>query len=257
MQSQNNDCYYATDNDLNHAIATATQNSFYSVSEQIKQMYLTYEGGIRIGITGEIVSTPAGITTIKHINSLNIRLPHQVKHFADVALNFICDGNKINNTLIVSDPGAGKTTLLRDICRGLSCQNTIHNILLVDERCEIANVINGRPTLSVGLFTDIISGGNKLVAFGQGIRSLKPNVIVTDELYSEEDYQAIKRASQSGVNVIASVHAKNQFELLNNIHAKDLIDSGIIKRIIVLSQSSKTRYQGIYDNHMKCLYMPY
>ncbi|MBQ8468753.1 MAG: Flp pilus assembly complex ATPase component TadA [Clostridia bacterium] len=257
VTNKNNECVYASDIDLNHVISRATQNSFYAVSEQIKQMFIACDGGIRIGITGEVVTNQTGIVTIKHINSLNIRIPHQVKHFADVAIKFICDGKRVYNTLIASGPGAGKTTLLRDVCRALSAESTIRNILLVDERYEIANVTNGRQTLNVGAFTDIISGGNKLMAFGQGIRSLKPNVIVTDELYSNEDYEAVRKAIQSGVNVIASVHAQNQFELLQNDNIKRMLNEKSIERIIVLNSSSKTRYQGIYDSNLKCLYMPY
>ena len=248
--------YVATDEDINYTLAQATQNSMYAVSEQIKQLFISYSGGIRIGITGDIVSSNGAVTTVKYINSINIRIPRQVKHFSNIAMNYIYSAGKVNNTLVISEPGVGKTTMLRDICYNLSLQNTINNILLVDERYEIANSINGRPTLNVGIFTDIISGGNKLYAFTQGIRSLKPNVIVTDELSSTEDLLACKKAVQSGVSVIASMHAKNQYELIAKTQVKELLTDQIFKRIIVLSKDAPNRYQGIYDNNLRCLYMP-
>lgn len=249
--------YNATDYELNYAISRATQNSLYAVNDQIQQMFIGYKGGIRIGITGDVVCENSKVKTIKYINSLNIRLPHQVKDFAKIALNFIYNNGKINSTLVVSEPGAGKTTLLRDICRGICSYSKVYNVLLVDERYEIACCNKGRPMLNVGLFTDIISGGNKKFAFNQAVRSLKPDVIITDELASEEDYIAVRQAVNSGVSVVASVHAKNQLELMNNSYIKQMLLDGIFTRIIVLSSQSPNRYQGIYDNKLKCLYMPY
>ena len=256
LKGESKQYFCATDEDINYTLAKATQNSFYAVGEQLKQLFISYEGGIRIGLTGDIVYSGDKVTTIKYINSINIRIPHQIKHFSNIAMNYIYNAGKINNTLIISEPGGGKTTLLRDICYNLSLQNTINNILLVDERYEIANSVNGRPTLNVGIFTDVISGGNKMYAFSQGIRSLKPNVIVTDELATTEDFMACKKAVQSGVAVIASMHAKNQYELLSNTTIKELLIEGVFKRIIVLSKDLPNRYQGIYDNNLRCLYMP-
>ena len=247
----------ADDNLLNGVIARATQNSVYAVNDQIRQLFITYKAGIRIGITGQVVDSNNDVGTIKHINSLNIRLPHEVKGFANMALNFIVQNNKVASTLVVSSPGAGKTTLLRDICRGLGTSNKINNILLVDERQELAACIHGRPMLNVGLFTDIISGGTKQFAFLQGIRALKPNVIVTDELANSEDILAARNAVNSGVAVIASVHANSAQQLTNNPNFKSLLDDGIFTRIIVLSADNPNRYVGIYDNKLHCLYMPY
>lgn len=255
--NDDNGYYLATDYELNYCLSKATQNSLYAVNDQLKQMFISYRGGIRIGVAGDIVENNNEISTIKYINSINIRIPHQVKNFANIALNFIYNNGKINNTLIVSPPGAGKTTLIRDICRGLGSNNKINNILLFDERYEIACCVHGRPMLNVGAFTDIISGGSKEYAFSQAVRSMKPDVIVTDELASKQDIWACKKAIENGVAVIASVHAKNQLELLNNEEIKHMLKQGLFTRIIVLSSEICGRYLGVYDNNLKCLYMPY
>lgn len=249
--------YITSDDDINYCISRATGNSMYSASEQIRQMYLCYEGGIRIGITGEVVPGANGIGAIKNISSLNIRLPHQIDGFARLAMSFILSGSKVYSTLVVSSAGAGKTTLLRDICKSLSCGSHVFNVLLVDERHELAAMQNGRPTLDVGKWTDVISGGTKKQAFSLGIRSLKPNVIVTDELGGDDDYAACKAARLSGASVIASVHANNQIDLLKNPEIKSLLKDGVFERIIVLSDNVPGRYVGIYDNNLKCIYMPY
>lgn len=255
--SYNNEYYIATDYELNYCLSKATQNSLYAVNDQLKQMFISYKGGIRIGVAGDVVEDNNKISTIKYINSINIRIPHQVKNFSNIALNFIYNNGKVNSTLIVSPPGAGKTTLIRDICRGLGSYNKISNILLLDERYEIACCVHGRPMLNVGAFTDIVSGGTKEYVFGQAVRSMKPDVIITDELASNNDILACKKAIENGVAVIASVHAKNQLELLNNEEIKQMLKQGLFTRIIVLSSEITGRYVGIYDNFLKCLYMPY
>ena len=249
--------YITSDDDINYCLSRATGNSMYSVCEQIKQMYISYDGGIRIGITGEVVMGANGTSTIKNVSSLNIRLPHQVEGFSRLAMSFILSGSKVYSTLVVSSAGAGKTTLLRDICKSLSSGSHVFNVLLVDERHEIAAMHNGRPTLDVGRWTDVISGGTKKQAFSLGIRSLKPNVIITDELGSDDDYIACKNAKLSGASVIASVHANNQVDLLKNPQIKSLLTEGVFERIIVLSENVPNRYVGIYDNNLKCIYMPY
>lgn len=251
-----NGYYSADDYEINYCLSKATQNSLYAVNDQLKQMFIGYKGGVRIGVTGDIVSTNGQISTIKHINSINIRCPHQIKDFANIALNFIYNSGEIHSTLVVSEPGGGKTTLLRDICRGLGTYNKIHNILLVDERYEIACCVNGRPMLNVGAFTDIISGGSKELSFKQGLRSLSPDVIITDELATENDILAAKEAMLSGVKVIASIHAKNQLDLIEKPLIKQMLNMGLFTRIIVLSSSAKDRYVGVYNNNLKCLYMP-
>lgn len=257
LNGEDNGYFIATDYELNYCLSKATQNSLYAVNDQLKQMYIAYKGGIRIGVSGDIVQDGNKISTIKYINSINIRIPHQIKNFANVALNFIYNNGKINSTLIVSPPGAGKTTLLRDICRGLGSYSKIKNILLADERYEIACCVHGRPMLDVGVFTDIVSGGTKSYVFSQAIRSMKPDVIITDELASEQDILACQTAIESGVSVIASVHAKNQLELLNNNCINQMLQKGLFTRIVVLSSNVSGRYVGVYDNCLKCLYMPY
>ena len=63
------------------------------------------------------------------------------------------------------------------------------NILIVDERNEICSCVDGEPALSLGGFCDIIANCNKRIAFKNGIRSMSPDVIVTDELDLEKDLE--------------------------------------------------------------------
>ncbi|MBQ7467004.1 MAG: Flp pilus assembly complex ATPase component TadA [Clostridia bacterium] len=235
----------------------ATENSLYAFNNQVKQGFITARGGIRIGIAGESVNSDNFMPkTIKDICSLSIRIPHEIVGCSNLIFKFICNEQIIKNTLIVSPPGAGKTTLLRDIARNFShLSGTIFNVLIVDERFEIASCENGQPMLDVGVFTDVVSGASKDYAFTNAIRSLRPDVIITDELADENDVNACLKAVASGVKVIASVHANNLSELRSKTEFERLLNSKMFSRIVFLSFKIGPGYcQSIFDENMKCIY---
>jgi stage III sporulation protein AA len=194
------------------------------------------------------------IRAVKNFVSLNIRIPHQVFDCSKMGYQYIFDRerNAFNNTLIISPPGAGKTTFLRDITRLLSHQRPIINVLLVDERSEIAAVHNSTPQLDVGQNTDIISNSSKAFAFEQGIRAMRPDVIVVDELAGGEDIEAINYALSAGVAVIASIHAKNIYDLCNKKNFDIIVTKKLFDLFMVLSNlHGPGTVQGIFDSDFK------
>lgn len=229
------------------------ENSVYAYNDQIKSGYITIKGGARIGITGEVVMEKGFVKTIKNISSLAVRIPHEVKGCALSVFDAIFGGG-FKNTLIISPPGMGKTTLIRDILLQMSNRNYCYNTLLVDERFEIANCFDGVPTLDVGNFADILSGGNKLFAFENGVRAMKPDIIVTDELVTYKDCEAVAFAVNSGVGVLASVHAKKPSDLESKREFENLIKDKVFERYIVLSASEGAgTVEGIYDKNLRLM----
>ena len=246
-----------TKNDIERVVQVASNYSLYTVENQLKQAFITAEKGYRIGLSGEIVSEcgASGIRSIKNIYSVNIRVPHKILNCSFKVFNYIYSNNEIKNTLIISPPGAGKTTYLRDICYQFSKLEKPHNILLIDERYEIAGVKNGEQTIDVGGFVDILSGASKAFGLSQGIRSLKPDIIVTDEIGTKEDFEAVTYAINSGVKVITTIHSENIEMLYEKEGLKSIIDSRYFDRYIVLSNDSGVgQCIGIYDKNLKCLY---
>ena len=196
---------------INYIVSVATKRSLYAYNHQIKQGYITTDSGIRIGLCGTVVYDKKEIATVKNITSLNIRVPHNQKGCSDSIIDLISQNNKVKNTLIISPPGAGKTTLVRDVVFKLSNEKNIGNILVVDERFEIAG--EGNCLFDVGSFVDVISGSSKSYAFHEGLKTMNPKVIVCDEVSKEEDVESIIETSRSGVSVIATAHAENVCDL--------------------------------------------
>lgn len=221
---------YIDESDIEECILRAGNHSVYSVEEQIKRGFITAENGERIGIAGEYVYEHGQPLTIRNYSSLCVRVPHEI-HGCAREIFERCMSNRVPNLLICSSAGQGKTTILRDICRYIS-QNLKKNVLICDERGEISNG-------ELGDFCDILKYADKYVAFEAGVRAMRPDIIITDELL-KNDCEALLRAISAGVKVVASAH----FHDFTAISAEFL---KIFDIFVVLDESEIGKIQGIYD----------
>ena len=200
VSSNLNNALYASKIAIEDIIFRASECSIYSVNEQIKRGFIVTDSGIRIGIGGNVVEENGQIKTMTNFSSCNMRFPHNVKNCSLCAYPYIVHDEKIENTLIISPPNAGKTTFLKDFVSQLSERKLSYNVLLLDERGELDNNVDSN-------FFDKIAFSTKKVGFENGIRSLSPDLIVTDEIGQEEDIDAIIYAITSGISVLATTHA--------------------------------------------------
>ena len=157
----------------------------------------------------------------------------------------------VKNTLIISPPGAGKTTFLRDFIYQLD-KRTNKNILVVDERCEISTLSSDITFKNV----DIYKNCSKEYAFNNGIRSMKPDVIVTDEIDLSRDIECIENAITSGVNVVATIHASSITDLKNKKQFISIIQKHLFDRYVVLGFSNGVgTIEGVYNETFRCIYL--
>lgn len=237
---------------IEEVVLKAVRYSLYASNEQLRQGFISVSGGIRIGVCGEIVYADDQIKTIKNPTSLNIRIANEIYGFSDFILKYIYD-KKILSTLILSPPSCGKTTLLRDLARRISTLNNLYNVIIIDERCEIASVLNGRPLLDVG-YSDILSGCLKADGVTMATRVLAPDVIICDEIKEISEFEAVTYAATCGVTIIASMHAKSIEEFLAKKYS---INNGAFSfsRYVILSNSNGVgTFENIYDENFNTLY---
>lgn len=228
--------------------------SVYAVNDSLKMGYITLPYGIRVGICGEIVMQENKIVTIKNFSSANIRIPHFIRNCSLNAMEYIYD-SEFKNTLILSKPGAGKTTFLRDVIYQLSKNNISYNVLLADERGEVASVVDGKMQIDLGAFVDVYSYCSKKFAFEQGIRSMRPDIFVTDEINIDNDLQPILDATNSGVKVLATLHCDSIKQLREKKGFDIILENKIFDRFVLLSDiEGPGTLLGIYDARLQCLY---
>ncbi len=230
--------------DVEYIMEKITKSSLYSVTDELKNGYITISGGHRIGITGTAVMKDEKVEFIKNISAMNIRIANEIIGIADKIIDEI-DHNGINNTLIISPPSCGKTTLLRDIARELSQRG--YCVGIADERCEIAAMHNGVSGFILGPRSMVMEACPKSYAMECLMRTMAPEVIVTDELGKDEDADAVYNMINAGVSVIATAHGRDIEQLLRRNVYKRLVP--MFDVIITLSkQNGVGTVEGVRKN---------
>lgn len=220
-----------------HAIC---MNSVYSVENELKLGFVTLPGGARVGISGKPVMDSGTVIGLTSIQSFNIRIPHVAKGCAEPFVHlFLRDGNPIS-AIIASPPGRGKTTFLRDVARCFSDGVGIgraYKTALADERNELSGSVESVPMLDVGSRTDVMSLIPKSLAMPMLIRSMSPEIIITDELMNDEDFNAAASAIGHGIGVIASVHSSDLGALNRMEQIKNMIEKGMAISTFLLKRN--------------------
>lgn len=229
-----------TDEEMEDYFLKLCQYSPYAYKEELKECYLSFEGGFRIGICGQMSEGNGDNKTLRFINGMNIRFHNQWRGVSDPYLKYLSKDRTLINTIIVSVPGGGKTSFLRDFIRNISNgtkEIKAHQVSLIDERNEISGLYLGRPQLDVGRNTDVLSYEKKSLGMIRMIRSMAPEVLAFDELGEETEYEIIKRAFYSGIGIVCTIHGKDYTGLLSNHKLMELLDLGMLQRIVYLSSA--------------------
>ena len=218
---------------MNRILNSLLNHSYYAYEEELAKGYITIEGGHRVGICGRAVLDRGRVHLIKDISSVNIRCSREIVGIAEPLKSDITD----RNVLVASPPGCGKTTLLRDITRLLSSSG--RQVSVCDERSEIAGTYLGQSAYDIGPRTDILDGCPKAEGMMMLIRSMGPDVIVTDEIGTAEDAAAIEAAVCAGINIVASVHGSSYEEVAAS-RIGGMVRDGTFSRLIFLTNNPRT-----------------
>lgn len=185
--------------------------SYHSREAELARGYFTMKSGCRVGISGSFSCDENGKIRLCSIGSMCVRIAREFKGCAEELTEAILTDGRPVNALICSSPGLGKTTMLRDAARQLSDRG--YTVGIADERHEIAACHDGVPQMDVGMRTDVADGCPKGSGMDMLMRSMSPQILITDEIGGREDMETIRLASRRGVSVIATAHAGSYEEL--------------------------------------------
>ncbi len=217
---------YISKEALDKIIASMCRGSMYAMQTSLVQGFLTLSGGHRVGVCGRCVTENGKVTHLTDISAVCIRVAKEVKGAANEVMEYLECNGRLYNTLIISPPGCGKTTILRDIARQIG-EN--HKVCIADERSEIAACKKGVPSYDVGKYTCVMDAVPKAEGILMMLRTMAPEVIITDETGSRSEGDAIRSLVNCGAKIITTAHG------YSDRNTEKYGDRDIFERIIVLS----------------------
>lgn len=223
--TRQSDGFFCSRQQLEACFFALCGHSVYAHQWELEQGYIAVEGGIRVGVAGTAVMQNGGVTAVRQVTALCIRLPRRVAGCARPLLPLVLEGDAAVSTLLVGPPSCGKTTLLRDLAAQLSARH--RRVTVVDERGELSweDTLRG---------CDVLRGYPKAVGIRQAVRCLAPDVILLDELGDVEEMRAVADCAHAGVAVVATLHGCCPEQMASRPFVRELVDGHAFERWVFL-----------------------
>ena len=144
------------------------------------------------------------------------------------------------NILLLGRPGVGKTTMLREVARVLA-DNARKRVVIVDTSNEIAG--DGdvpHPAIGHARRMQVATPTRQHGVMIEAVENHMPQVIIIDEMGTEEEAAAARTIAERGVQLIATAHGNTLDNLILNPTLCDLV--GGIQSVTLGDQEA--RYRG-------------
>ena len=206
--------YVADGEEVKAILGRACGGSVYAFEEELKEGYVSLEGGVRLGVCGRAVVKEGVLRTLSAVDSLVFRLPTvRITEKDGLARFFLAHDGGI---LLFSPPGGGKTTALRGFVDRVAKDL---RVAVVDTRGELFGIAEDA-------LVDVLSGYPKAKGMEIAVRTLSPQVLVLDEIGSEEA-RLLGEIVSLGVRVVATAHAATGEEVLSRESLRLLFSQGL------------------------------
>ncbi|HEY4602611.1 MAG TPA: stage III sporulation protein AA [Cerasibacillus sp.] len=244
-----------THQDRAYVVNQLSEFSLYRLSDELREGFITIEGGHRVGIAGKVNTENGVVKAIQPISFFNIRIAKQIKGVSKSLIPYLYEKG-YKNTLMIGAPQTGKTTYIRDLTRMMSSgwqKAPAQKVGVIDERSEIGASINGIPQHDLGKRTDVLDACPKAEGMMMLIRSMSPDILVVDEIGSDQDVTALLEAIHAGVTVICTAHGNSVTDIRNRPSFSRLFEQNVFERFVILNQKKIGHIKAVYDSTMRPL----
>ena len=228
---------FVTEEQIRDSLKLFCRGSVYAYSESLKEGYIAFEGGYRVGVSGRAVYENGIICGVGEVSSLCVRIPHNIRGAADIVIETFERLEFRQGILIYSQPGNGKTTMLRDCALQLSSGKYHKTVALIDTREELSGSFIGRECA-----IDVLKGYPKAAGIEIATRTLSPDVIICDEIGGYEEALSILETQSCGVPLIASAHGGSLSEIFSRGSVKILAENGVFGAYIYVKRENENKY---------------
>ena len=225
--------YITTKDEVEQCIKKLCKNSVHTYTEAIKNGYIPFENGYRIGVCGTAVTDKGAIMSVSKINSLNIRIPYTK---TDIPLDVLHTIPPSKSGLIYSPANYGKTTLLRSFIKHYSTPPYNKRVAVIDSKNELYS-----PYIHSEAAADFFSSYPKYYAIDLAIKNMSPEIIICDEIGILDDVSPFVESKSCGISLLCSAHASKLDELLKRPNIRKLHESAVFDTYIGVSISNGER----------------
>jgi len=194
------------------------------ITEQDIQHVVERIGGFGDDNRAGIESTLHRFSAIRNrgarIVGLTCRVGRAVYGTIQIIEDLVRSGKSI---LLLGRPGVGKTTMLREVARVLA-DDAHKRVIIVDTSNEIAG--DGdipHPAIGHARRMQVVTPSRQHAVMIEAVENHMPEVIIIDEMGTEQEAAAARTIAERGVQLIATAHGNTLNNLILNPTLSDLI----------------------------------
>lgn len=215
-----------------YGIEPVTDDDLSYITQRIQD----FTSDNRSGIPGTLHRVSAIRNRQGKIVGLTLRIGRVITGTIACIKDFVTQGKSI---LFLGPPGVGKTTKLREISR-LVADELGKRVVVVDTSNEIAG--DGdypHPAIGKARRMQVRQPEHQKNIMIEAVENHTPEVIVVDEIGTEEEAQAARTIAERGVMLIATAHGNKLENLIKNPTLSDLV--GSIQSVTLGDDEAKRR----------------
>ena len=180
-----------------------------------------FGGDNRAGIAGTLHRISAIRNRAGSVVGLTCRVGRALKGHVDMIEDLLAEGSE--SILFLGKPGVGKTTVIRELARVLSDRHG-KRVVIVDTSNEIGG--DGdvpHPAIGGARRMQVPDPSQQHHVMIEAVENHTPEIIIVDEIGTEEEAAACRTIAERGVTLIGTAHGQLLENLIKNPTLSDLV----------------------------------